>query len=279
MEENNIKRKRTANFTADEEEILISFVKKYKHILENKKSDAVTNSEKMKIWEKIAKEYSSVMGCSKTSLCLRTKYNNMKKNVKKKFAEEKSYLRCTGGGPSIKVDISNTDNTIKEMLGDTVTGFVSKYDADSDKHNLANDIATEENIQEEFIIEYVDEAEPTVSSEGSCDNSTNESMKSTLMPETPTTSSNWSKYNAAKLKTPKSLELKLKNDDKNIQKKISTWALAKADLVELQKKSFLEEQQLKLQHMQEKHDLYMAIQREEWEIKKERLLSGQEKNV
>lgn len=151
MEEIN-KRKRNANFTADEEQILVSLVKKYQHILENKKSDAITNSEKMKTWETIAQEYSSLMGCSKTSITLRTKYNNMKKNVKKKFAEEKNYLRCTGGGPAIKIDISNTDNTIKEMLGDTVTGFVSKYDADT----LDNDEVGDENFQEQFIIEYVD---------------------------------------------------------------------------------------------------------------------------
>ncbi|XP_072402475.1 uncharacterized protein [Diabrotica undecimpunctata] len=219
------------------------------------------------------------MGSSKTSLCLRTKYNNMKKNVKKKFAEEKNYLRCTGGGPSINVDISSTDNTIKEMLGDTVTGFVSNYDADSDKHNPANDVATED-FQEELIIEYVGETEPTVNSEESCEKSINDSMKITLMPETPTTNStHWSKYNTVKLKRPKSSELRLKNDEKNIQKKVSTWALSKTELVELQRKCFLEEHQLKLQHMQEKHELHMNIQKEDWEIEKKILLLEKEKHM
>lgn len=121
------------------------------------------------------------------------------------------------------------------------------------------------------------DTEPTLNSGRSCEYNDNDSTKITLQPETPkTNSTDWSKYNSTKLKKPKSSELRLpKSEGKNIQQKISTWALSKTELVELQKKCFLEEHQLKLRHMQEKHELFMDIQKKEWEIKKKIMLKDE----
>lgn len=45
------------------------------------------------------------------------------------------------------------------------------------------------------------------------------------------------------------------------------WVTAKQQLVELQKTAFLQEQAAKLQHMQEKHDLFIIQRKEEHELK------------
>lgn len=49
------KSKRSVNFSQTEELLLVNLAKKYKHILENKKTDAVTNKDKATVWLSIEK--------------------------------------------------------------------------------------------------------------------------------------------------------------------------------------------------------------------------------
>lgn len=82
----------------------------------------------------------------------------------------------------------------------------------------------------------------------------------------------WSSYTPVQLKQKKSEKLKIPNNKSTIQDKISTWALCKADLVELQKKAFEEEHKLKCAQMREKHQLFIELQKEEWELKKQNMI-------
>lgn len=55
-------KKRSANFNKNEQQILVSLVKKYQHIIECKASDSVSHKNKLQCWQKIEKEFNSASG-------------------------------------------------------------------------------------------------------------------------------------------------------------------------------------------------------------------------
>ncbi|KAG5887868.1 hypothetical protein JTB14_011404 [Gonioctena quinquepunctata] len=83
--------KRICNFSKVETDTLMTLVKKYKDVVECKKSDTVKWKEKLKASEEITKEFNLILeqNPQRTSKNLRNKYENIKKTSKKKFAMEK----------------------------------------------------------------------------------------------------------------------------------------------------------------------------------------------
>lgn len=51
--------RRKANFNENERLFLLEILKKYSHIIENKKSDNVSSSAKKSAWTKIAEQFNS----------------------------------------------------------------------------------------------------------------------------------------------------------------------------------------------------------------------------
>ncbi|KAG5330283.1 MSD3 protein, partial [Acromyrmex charruanus] len=88
--------KRAPNFSKCEEQLLISLVEKYKNIIECKKSNVVTCKDKEKVWLKIESEFNSK---NNGNAFRSVKYNNLKKDTKRKFALEKINASKIGGGP------------------------------------------------------------------------------------------------------------------------------------------------------------------------------------
>lgn len=125
--------KRSANFTSKEETILLSLVKKYKEILENKKTDSKINKNKLECWKQIETEFNNESGqIFRDTLILRKKYDNLKKRTKKKFADEKCHALGTGGGPPKKPpEITDIDMEIKELLAERIDGFPSEFGGDA----------------------------------------------------------------------------------------------------------------------------------------------------
>lgn len=123
--------KRSSNFTTAEENDLLNVVSKFKHIVECKKTDSLSNTEKNTIWVTIAKVYNASATTARTAAALKTKYKNMKKRSKQKFADEKSNVKGTGGGPAKVVNVDSTDVQMLELLGERMTGRVSEFDHDS----------------------------------------------------------------------------------------------------------------------------------------------------
>lgn len=69
-------RKRVPNFSQEEEQILVNLVEKYKAIIDNKKSGAITWKQKEDAWKKILEEFSK--SCFKSisdHKSLKIKYN------------------------------------------------------------------------------------------------------------------------------------------------------------------------------------------------------------
>lgn len=85
MDVNN-KRVRASNFNKEEVRLLTELVTKHRSIIENKKTDAVTNKEKEAAWEKIARMFNASSGvASRNAKTLKLKYESLKKEAKKKW--------------------------------------------------------------------------------------------------------------------------------------------------------------------------------------------------
>lgn len=82
--------KRAANFSINEEQLLIRLVKKYKNIIESKRSNAVTWKDKEKAWLKIECEFNSRNNDNtfRSAKHLKEKYN-LKKVLKRNLQQKK----------------------------------------------------------------------------------------------------------------------------------------------------------------------------------------------
>ena len=66
------KRVRSANTTAVEREMVLQLVQKYKDVIENKRTDAVTSAHKEKVWQRIATEFNATGVSKKEAKQLKT---------------------------------------------------------------------------------------------------------------------------------------------------------------------------------------------------------------
>ncbi|CAG9770028.1 unnamed protein product [Ceutorhynchus assimilis] len=132
--------KKKVNYSVSEKSLLLSIVQRFKNVVENKKTDAVTWREKDSAWEKIAEIFSSKStGVLRTKDSLRKLYENLKKNVRKQVVDEKKLLICTGGGPP-PAKKPKAENDLKEQIlsivnSKTVYGLPSIFDGDAVKEN------------------------------------------------------------------------------------------------------------------------------------------------
>lgn len=96
------KRERSANFATAEVQLLVSLVEKFKHIIENKKTDAVTNKDKDAAWKNIENAFNScgISTSARSWKTLNLKYEGIKKTTKKKSSLQRQETYITGGGPS-----------------------------------------------------------------------------------------------------------------------------------------------------------------------------------
>lgn len=152
-----VKRERSSNFVDGELELLVDLVVRHKHILENKKTDAVTANLKNKAWEELCKSFNSrSLNGYRSDKCLKSKYENLKKSVKIKLREVKSQPCPTGAGPAIVQKTPNTLTILEEKIRSlnplAFDGMVSQFDNDS-----AQDSNIQVNIVENvyFVLIYI----------------------------------------------------------------------------------------------------------------------------
>lgn len=71
-----------------------------RNIIENKQTNASSWQKKSRAWETIGENFNNQSGNIPRSVkTLRAKYDTIKKNIRKKCAEQKRYNTATGGGP------------------------------------------------------------------------------------------------------------------------------------------------------------------------------------
>lgn len=148
-EKQKITRNRSCNFTITEKTYLFGLVAKYKHILENKKTDAVTNQDKLNTWEKVSREFNSLSpgNVQRQTEVLKRFYENQKKELRRRCANIKMHNRGTGGGPPLLEKIKHpTDDLLLSIINEkTVCGMNPPFggDVDSDSEDEVQNGADE----------------------------------------------------------------------------------------------------------------------------------------
>lgn len=79
MENKQQPRKRAINFSEAEKIILIDLISRYKDVIENKKSNAVTPKDKEKCWKIIENTFNSTSSTARNAEVLRSCWDNLKK--------------------------------------------------------------------------------------------------------------------------------------------------------------------------------------------------------
>ncbi|XP_069684686.1 myb/SANT-like DNA-binding domain-containing protein 3 [Periplaneta americana] len=127
----NKKRKRSANFSQFENDILIDIITKYKQVIENKKTDGISIKEKDETWKKVEADFNSIAGVTlRNHENLKTYYENVKRKTRKMYAEEKVQLYKTGGG-SFKPSSSGSMEKVMALIEPTINPLPNQHDSDA----------------------------------------------------------------------------------------------------------------------------------------------------
>jgi Myb/SANT-like DNA-binding domain len=123
------KRVRASNFNAAEEALLMALIKKYCHIIECKKTDALSNKQKEHGWDKLHAEFNAQSGAhARTVVNLKAKFDNLKRNVKKVLMDEKKERFKTGGGSPVIPTLNAKTEILLEVMGVGLEGMRNPYD-------------------------------------------------------------------------------------------------------------------------------------------------------
>ncbi|KAI8422019.1 hypothetical protein MSG28_009922 [Choristoneura fumiferana] len=164
----------------DEKAVLTELVIKYRTVIENKKSDATTNAEKVNGWKLLSDEFNAISTyCKRAPESLKTCWENIKRQTKKESASRKREMFKTGGGrPPPPPPSTGAGCMIETILGPALEGLENPYDGDAfldinDKENVATQSTTNEcpqiNSDTEFlnnenevmhVIEIMENSEP-----------------------------------------------------------------------------------------------------------------------
>ncbi|XP_074038530.1 fibrinogen silencer-binding protein-like [Leptinotarsa decemlineata] len=125
--------KRTSNFTETDRSLLIKIANSYKLIIEYKKTDATTWKEKEEAWKRVEIGFnSSASGPPRTAKQLKTKYEAIKKELKKRFHQHHKYVTGTGGGTYICPPTPKTEEEkiLAETISFSIQGLQNNFDSD-----------------------------------------------------------------------------------------------------------------------------------------------------
>ncbi|KAL1488465.1 hypothetical protein ABEB36_014936 [Hypothenemus hampei] len=128
MEKN--KRNRARNFTSDEIRALIRAVTKYSVILEDKTTDSNNWEKKNETWKQIANEFNATNSVFRNEEVLRNKYDNLKKDLKKKVAYNKAQTFRTGGGASDYKTFNEDEKELLKIISLSVNGLPTEPGSD-----------------------------------------------------------------------------------------------------------------------------------------------------
>lgn len=115
----------------------MSLASKYKNIIENKKTDAVTVSEKNEVWFKITKEFNSICANNvfRPTESIKKYYENLKEDLRKRAGEERKSIYKTGGGPPSPKKKAEDDILLSIINKKTIFGLENPFDSDEVQQN------------------------------------------------------------------------------------------------------------------------------------------------
>lgn len=134
MDKENIPRKkkeRSSNFTTSETDVLMKCIFQEIHIIENKKTDAVSLKEKQEAWQRVVVLFNSANLNNRDANSVKGKYDNIKRNLKKKMSSIKMHQRGTGGGPPIDLKLLWYEEQLYFLLKINIEGLPATGDSDA----------------------------------------------------------------------------------------------------------------------------------------------------
>lgn len=131
------KRKRSPNFSKDEVLLMQEIIGKGDNLslINGKFCSTLTNKKKHDLWDSIAKDVSNLGFCARSSQDCSNKWQNMKREAKECYTEEKLHMRGTGGGPK-KAAMACSQVQVVDMLKDTASFSGIKGGLDTDEPGM-----------------------------------------------------------------------------------------------------------------------------------------------
>ncbi|KAJ4432500.1 hypothetical protein ANN_21120, partial [Periplaneta americana] len=124
------------NFSEREKMLLLDIITEYKDVIENKTTDAVTNTLKHECWGKICHKFNAQQDSDiRNSEQLRNLYDCLKRRARKERSTEKVEIYKTGGG---SVASTATVGTVSErvigLISEQITPLINEFDSDTNYH-------------------------------------------------------------------------------------------------------------------------------------------------
>lgn len=140
MAEEKVK-KRSANFSLTEINLLMNCLLPEIHIIENKKTDGVTLKEKQEAWKKVHTLFAAQnKEALRDLLSLKLKYDNIKRNLKKKISDNKAEGKKTGGGPPEEKKLLWYEEQLFALLQLSIVGLEPQGDCDGPALTLSRPV-------------------------------------------------------------------------------------------------------------------------------------------
>lgn len=122
--------KRKPNLTTKEKETIVNIALKYKNVIENKCTDAVTLTQKARAWDKVTSDFNANSCYKRTTKQIKAFYKNSKCNIKKELAANKVEIYKTGGG-TVKHKLDENNPFLALVLSET-TPIKNEFDSSCD---------------------------------------------------------------------------------------------------------------------------------------------------
>ncbi|XP_065213950.1 uncharacterized protein LOC135841076 [Planococcus citri] len=198
--EESLKRKRSRgdNYCSREVEDLLTICNSYNCILENKKTDLVSNSQKVSCWQEIEQKFNkSSVSVFRKKESLQSKYESVKKMLRKRAALQKAHVMGTGGGEYLKLKpLSEQEEILYANIKLSAEGLPNWYGMDSSAVVGINNEYSNNEANNRYAEEHVDNDLHEL--ESSQDTETNVVV-------------DWAEFSAPMLQTRKSPQLQLNN--------------------------------------------------------------------
>ena len=125
------KKKRSTNFAPREINLFMNCLIPALKIIENKQSDGASLKEKKDAWKRVYTKFIAPNDQVRDLQCLKLKYDNIKRNLKKKISQNKIEIKKTGGGPPEEAKLTWYEEQLYSLLHLSIDGLVPQGDCDT----------------------------------------------------------------------------------------------------------------------------------------------------
>ncbi|XP_046145746.1 uncharacterized protein LOC123989090 [Osmia bicornis bicornis] len=126
------------HFTDVEKNVFVALVKKFAHIIENKKCDSSTLRQKEEAWQEVTQQYNmlAVVSCKRNTVQLKKMWSNMKATQRSAIMRERQSRMATGGGSAEPAAEINPE--IAEIVPSLMQNAPTIFSSNNTEEELTN---------------------------------------------------------------------------------------------------------------------------------------------